>query len=107
MSMILTSLTFFPDHLRMQINEDIDNKLAKISTQDEYYETKKNSLEIERMKQLDSAESLSKKRIKNHKKGVFKEVDQLVQDLEQCKNTKTVHEFHPCRTASIKAIGVK
>ena len=27
--------------------------------------------------------------------------------MEQCKNTKTVHEFHPCRTASIKAIGVK
>ena len=45
--------------------------------------------------------------MKNHKKCLFKEVDQLVKDLEQCKNTKTVHEFHPCRTASIKNIGVK
>ena len=45
-----------------------------------------------------------KKRKKNR---LFKEVDQLVEDMEQCKNTKTVHEFHPCRTASTKAIGVK
>ena len=29
------------DHLQMQINEDFDNKLAKISIQDEYYEAKK------------------------------------------------------------------
>ena len=107
---------FSPDHLRMQINEDFDNKIARIGTQDEYYEAKKNSLEIERKKQLDSVESLIKKRVKNHKKRLFKEVDQLVEDLEQCKNTmnyivyntmNTIHEFHPCRTASIKAIGVK
>ena len=44
-----------------------------------------------------------KKRVKNHKKRVFKEIDQFVEDLEQCKNTKTVHEFHPCHTALIKA----
>ena len=88
----------------MQKNEDFNNKLAKISTQDEYYEAKRNSPEIERKKQLDSVESLMKKRVKNHKKCVFKEVDELVQDLERCKNTKTVHEFHPCRTASIKVL---
>ena len=98
---------FSPDHLRMQINEDFDNKIAKISTQDEYYEVNKNSLEIERKKQLDSVESLMKKRVKNHKKRVFKEVDQLVEDLEQCKNTKTVHEFHRCCATSKKAIGAK
>ena len=73
----------------MQINEDFDNKIAKIGTQDEYYEAKKNSLEIERKKQLDSVESMMKKRVKNHKKRLFKEVYQLVEDLEQCKNTKT------------------
>ena len=98
---------FSPDHLQMQINEDFDNKLAKISSQDDYYEAKKNCMEIERKKQLDSVESLMKKRVKNHKKRVFKEEDELVQDVEQCKNTETVHELHPCRTASIKAIGVK
>ena len=98
---------FSPDHLRMQINEDFDNKIAKIGTQDQYYEAKKNSLETERKKQLDSIESLTKKRVKNHKKHLFKEVDELVEDLEQCKNTKTIHEFYPCHTASIKALGVK
>ena len=50
----------------MQKNEDFNNKLAKISTQDEYYEAKRNSPEIERKKQLDSVESLMKKRVKNH-----------------------------------------
>ena len=57
---------FSPDHLRMQINEDFNNKLAKISTRDEYYEAKRNSPEIERKKQLDSVESLMKKLVKNH-----------------------------------------
>ena len=90
----------------MQINEDFDNKLAKLSTQDEYYEAK-NRLRIERSKQIDAVETLSKKRVKNNKKRAFKEVDQLVKDLEECKNTKTVHEFHACRTALIKAIGLK
>ena len=98
---------FSPDHLRMQVNEDFDYKIPKIGTQDEYYEAKKNNLEIERKKQLDSVESLMKKRVKNHKKRLFKEIDQLVEDLEDCKNTKTVYEFHSCRTASIKAIGIK
>ena len=62
---------FSPDHLRMQINEDFDNKIAKIGTQDQYYEAKKNSLETERKKQLDSMESLTKKQVKNHKKASF------------------------------------
>ena len=99
---------FSPDHLQMQINEDFDKKIAKIGTQDQYFEAKKNSLEIEKQKkQLDSREGLMKKRVKNHKKRLFKEVDQLVADMEQCKNTKTANKFYPCRTVSIKAIGVK
>ena len=48
-----------------------------------------------------------KKRVKNHKKHLFKEVDQVAEDMRECRNTKTVHEFHPCLTASIKAVGVK
>ena len=52
---------FSPDHLQMQINKDFDNKIAKIVTQDQYFEAKNNSLEIERKKQLDSVESLMKK----------------------------------------------
>ena len=32
---------FSHDHLPMRINQDFDNKIAKISTQDEYYEAKK------------------------------------------------------------------
>ena len=61
----------------MQINEDFDNKIAKIGTQDQYYEAKKNSLEIERKKQLDSMESLTKKQVKITKKHLFKEADEL------------------------------
>ena len=44
---------------------------------------------------------MQKKRTKNHKKRTFKEEDEQVKDLTECKNTKTVYEFHPCRIASI------
>ena len=98
---------FSSDHLQIQINEDFDNKIAKLNRNDEFYESKKNSLEIEGIKQLDALKSLKKTRQKNHKRDTFKKVDHLVKDLEECGNTKTIHEFHPCRTASIKAIGVK
>ena len=52
----------------MQINEDSDNKLGRISSQDKYFETKKSSLEIERKKQFDFVESMTKKHVKSHKK---------------------------------------
>ena len=87
---------FSPDHLQMQINEDFVNKLGKINTQDECYEAKENSLEIERKKQLDSVESLTKKRVKNHKKRAFKGVGELVVDLQHsAKMRKQCMNFTP------------
>ena len=50
---------------------------------------------IERKKQFDFVESLMKKKVKNHKKHVFKEVDQFVEDLEQCKKQKECMNFAP------------
>ena len=34
----------------MQINEDFDSKIAKLDVNDDFYEAKKNSLEIQRNK---------------------------------------------------------
>ena len=90
---------FWTDHLQMQINKDFDNKVAKVNRNDGFYDSRKNS--------LDALKSLTNKKRKNHKRDTFKEVDQLVKDLEECGNTKKINEFHPCRTTSIKAIGVK
>ena len=98
---------FSTDNLKIQINEDFDNKIPKLDINDDFYESRKNSLEIERTKQLDALKSVKKSKQKNYKRDTFKEVDQLVEDLEKCANTKTIHESHPCRTASIKAIAVK
>ena len=42
---------FSSDHLKMQIDEDFDNKIAKLDVKDVYYEAKKNTLEIERKKE--------------------------------------------------------
>ena len=56
---------------------------------------------------MDALKNVKKSKQKNHKGDTFKEVDQLVEDLEKCANTKAIHEFPPCRTASIKAIAVK
>ena len=61
--MSLTFQVFFSsDHLQIQINEDFDNKIAKLNRNDEFYESKKNSLEIEGIKQLDALKSLKKKK---------------------------------------------
>ena len=49
---------FSTDHLQNQINEDFDDKVAKLNRNDEFYESRKNSLEIERMKQLDALKNL-------------------------------------------------
>ena len=49
---------FSTDHLQNQINEDFDDKVAKLNRNDEFYDLKKNSLEIERMKQLDALKNL-------------------------------------------------
>ena len=98
---------FSTDHLKIQVNEDFDNKTAKLDINDDFYESRKNSLEIERRKQLVALKSVKKSKQKNHKRDTFKEVDQLVEDLEKCANTKTIHEFHHCCLASIKAIAAK
>ena len=43
---------------------------------------------------------------KKHMRDTMKEVDQIVEDLEKCPNNKTIREFYPLHTVSIKAIGV-
>ena len=39
---------FSSDHLEKQINEDFDNKIAKLDFEDDFYEAKKTSLEMQR-----------------------------------------------------------
>ena len=61
---------FSSGHLKIQINKGFDNKMAKLKKH-EFYDARKSNLEIERMKELDSIESMMKKRTKNHQKKFF------------------------------------
>ena len=48
------------EHLEHQIEEKFSNKIAALDPQDEYYEARKNSLELQRKKELDSIFSMRK-----------------------------------------------
>ena len=98
---------FSTDHLQIQFNKDFDNKIAKLNVNDNFYEAKNNNLGIQRKKELDACKSIKESKRRNHLRDVVKEVDQLVEDLEHSPKAKTIHEFHSCHAASIKAIGVK
>ena len=62
---------------------------------------------MQRKKQLDACKSIKKSKQKKHMQDSVKEVDELVDDIEKSPNTKTIYEFHPEQSASIKALGVK
>ena len=50
------------EHLEHQIEEEFSNKIAALDPQDVYYEARKNSLELQRKKELDSIFSMRKSR---------------------------------------------
>ena len=52
--------------LERQIEEEFPNKLCALDPQDEYYEARKNSLEIKKKKELDAVFSMIKSRQKKH-----------------------------------------
>ena len=57
------------DTLDQQIEGEFLNKLASLGPKDEYYEARKNYLEIQKKKkELDSVFSMKKSRQKKHKK---------------------------------------
>ena len=53
--------------LERQIQEEFWNKIAKLDQNDDFYETRKNSLEIQK-KELNAVFSLKKSRQRKHKK---------------------------------------
>ena len=95
--------------LEKQINDEFDNKISQIELNSDFYDAKKNSLELQKnpKKQLDSIRSMKNVKKKNHQRDNLKEVDKLIQDLECNKKTKMIDEFHPQHMASIKALGVQ
>ena len=92
--------------LKKQLNDGFDNKISQLK-RDCYYEAKKNSLELQRKKQLDACKSIKKSKKEKHQRDSVKEVDELIKDLETSATTKTIYEFHPQHSVLIKAIGVK
>ena len=93
--------------LETQINEEFDNKISQLDRNSHFFEARKNSLEIERKKHLDSIQTTRKQKRFQHKRGTLKQVDQTISDLEKSKTNKMIYELNPCNTATIKALGIK
>ena len=56
------------EYLERLIEKDFSNKIARLDPNDEYYDARKNSLEIQNKKELEAVFSMKKSRQKKHKK---------------------------------------
>ena len=79
--------------LKRKIEEESANKLAALDHQDKYYEARKNSLEAQKMKELDSVFSMKKSRQKAHKKDLVKDIEEKIRKEESDPSTKTNTKF--------------
>ena len=86
--------------LEKQINDEFDNKTSQIELNSDFLRCEKKCIRVTKKKT-----ACVKKKI--HQRDNLKEVDELIQDLENNKKTKMIYEFHPQHTALIKALGVK
>ena len=76
-----------------QIQEEFSSKIARLDSNNEYYDSRKNSLEIPKKKNLIlyfPCKNCGKKSIK---KNTIKEVDEKIKDEEKCPKTKSIIEF--------------
>ena len=91
--------------LKRQIQEEFANKLAALDSQGEYYE--KNSLEVQKMKELNSVFSMKKSRQKAHTKDLVKDIEEKIREEESDLKTKTRNEYDQCLVCSVKLLPVK
>ena len=56
------------EYLERLIEEELSNKIVRLDLNDEYYDVKKNSLEIQNKKELEAVFLMKKSRQKKHKK---------------------------------------
>ena len=92
-----------PDRL---IEEEYLNKIANLDPKDEYFEARKNSLEIQKKKEIDSVFSMKKSRQKTQKNSI-KDIDEKQKDKEKCPKTKSIIEFDTALSCSIKSLAIK
>ena len=76
--------------LKSQIEEEFLNKICPLDTQDEFYEAKKNSLEIQKKKRAGLRVLDEKIKANKNKKKSIKDIDQKQQDEEKCPKTKSI-----------------
>ena len=93
--------------LKSQIEEEFLNKLCALDTHDEFYEARKNSLEIFFKKELEVVFSMKKSRQKKHKKNSIKDIDQKQRDEEKCLKTTSILELDSTLACSAKCLDLK
>ena len=93
--------------LEKEINETFESKAAALDENDEFYDAEKNSLDIQRNKELDGVLSMKFSKKKYHKKNTIREIDEKIKEAEKDPKTKTIIEFDNKVACSIKGFAVK
>ena len=93
------------EYLERHVEEEFFNKITRLDPNDEYYNARKNSLEIQKKKELDAVFSMKNSRQKKHKKNMIYEVDEKMKDEEKCPKTKLIIE--KSRQKSIKKYDIR
>ena len=94
--------------LESEIDETMDNKIAALDQNETFFETRKNSLEVERKQKLDSVYSMRKsKQMRHEKKNKQKGYEENLKEAERNPKTKSLIEFDTSLACSVKALAVK
>ena len=90
--------------LERQIEEEYLHKIANLNTNDEYFETRKNSSKIQKKKEtwFFNEKIKTEKTPKN-----IKDIDEKQKDEEKCPKTKSIIEFDTTLFCSIKILAIK
>ena len=81
--------------LERQNEGEFLNKIGKLNQNSNYYEARKNSLEILKKEKLDAVFSIKKSKQKKNLKNTIEGIDEKQKDDEKCPKTKSMIECDP------------
>ena len=96
-----------PQILKEELSLKYNNQVKKLSAYDPHYSIKMRAIENSKAADEDAITSFEKKLTKSHKRKVFKNYDDRINDAMLNDKVKTVIDFSFQDTASVKALGVK
>ena len=92
--------------IERQIEDEFLNKIWKLNQNDDYYEVRKNIPSRYWKKELDAVFSIKKSKQKKTK-NAMEDIDEKQKDEDKCPKTKSIIEWDPTLSCSIKSLAIK